>query len=47
MHGRMARGGHGLPKSVTKARHAKPYHALRAVTTETAVSEVAAHKAVF
>jgi hypothetical protein len=47
MHGRMARGGHGLPKSVTRARHAQPYRALRAVTTETAVSEVAAHEAVF
>jgi hypothetical protein len=47
MHGRMARGGHGLPKSVTRAYHAQPYRALWAVTTETAVSEVAAHKAVF
>jgi hypothetical protein len=43
MHGHMARGGHGLPKSVTRARH----RALRAVTTETAVSDVAAHNAVF
>jgi hypothetical protein len=47
MHGRMARGGHGLPKSVTRARHAQPHRALRAVTTETAVSEVAAHNAFF
>ena len=47
MHGRMARGGHGLTKSVTRACHAQPHHALRVVTTETAVSEVAAHNAVF
>jgi hypothetical protein len=35
MHGRMATGGHGLTKSLTRARHTQPHRALRAVTTET------------
>jgi hypothetical protein len=47
IHGRMARVGHGLTKGITRALHTQPHRALRAVTTETVVSEVAAHDAVF